>query len=852
MKIHLSSFCFVAFSLIAELSIAQNPQIDLSYGNPVLTLSDSSRFAGDINGFEVLADNSIIAVGDFASYNGVDYGGAINICKLSHDGALDMAFGANIGNGFDEEALDIERQSDGKFIVVGKFNTYNNYPKKYIVRLNTDGSVDQSFLAGTTSYLFDDYIADVEVLPNDQLLVGGNFTTFNGASQKYMARLNSDGSIDNTFVMDGTGFSDEVNDITYNPIYDYIAVCGEFYYYNGAQKNQFVVLNSNGSISTDFNVGTGMGSQAYLSIVQSRLESDGHLLVGGYLFGYNGQACSNLIRLDATGSIVQEFPDVNDGAFSMEEFVVQNDGKIVCIDDGILKRFQPDGTLDNTFYPSDANSMSGYALAFENDGKILVGGVNQIAGYVRGGIARMNTNGTMDYAFMKFHGLVSSIASATIHCIQRQSTGKFLLSGWIGTYSDRIHSNLVRTMPDGSLDSTFHFSPPYSPNVYPTPYAVHVSGDDNILVGTGPGGIMKLLPDGQTDAMFYPGSGFDSDVYCIVEQPDNKYLIGGAFEEYSGATKRGIVRLNNDGIMDPTFNINQGFNSNTIIRCITLQSDGKILVGGSFNGFNGATVNTLIRLNPDGTLDNSFNASIISGTAMALAIQPDGKILVGGPFYYTDGTFRKGICRLNEDGSLDETFNVTVGMDYTATTGWETVHDFYIQQDGRIVCFGTFNSYENTPAKCMVRLEENGIIDPSFDAGVSVNSESTYSFIRAAYKFDDSSYLIGGFFHKFHEYFTEGLAKIEVSAGGSGTSNQNSMNSGFTIYPSPNSGLFTLRMDQVNSGSELIIRDVHGREVYRTKLISLITSVNVNLDSGLYLVELNQNGVSSTRKMILN
>jgi hypothetical protein len=152
----------------------------------------------------------------------------------------------------------------------------------------------------------------------------------------------------------------------------------------------------------------------------------------------------------------------------------------------------------------------------------------------------------------------------------------------------------------------------------------------------------------------------------------------------------------------------------------------------------------------------------------------------------------------------------------------------------------------------MVRLEDNGIIDPSFDAGVSVNSESTYSFIRAAYKFDDSSYLIGGFFHKFHEYFTEGLAKIEVSAGGSGMNNHSSMNSGFTIYPSPNSGLFTLRMDQVNSGSELIIRDVHGREVHRTKIVSLFTTVNVNLDSGLYLVELVQCGFSSSCKMILN
>ena len=65
-----------------------------------------------------------------------------------------------------------------------------------------------------------------------------------------------------------------------------------------------------------------------------------------------------------------------------------------------------------------------------------------------------------------------------------------------------------------------------------------------------------------------------------------------------------------------------------------VQSDGKILVGGSFVNFNGINLNRLTRLNADGTIDGSFNAGTgAASNVNAIEIQPDGKILVGGNFY---------------------------------------------------------------------------------------------------------------------------------------------------------------------------------------------------------------------------
>ncbi|MEI6773954.1 MAG: delta-60 repeat domain-containing protein [bacterium] len=83
---------------------------------------------------------------------------------------------------------------------------------------------------------------------------------------------------------------------------------------------------------------------------------------------------------------------------------------------------------------------------------------------------------------------------------------------------------------------------------------------------------------------------------------------------------------------------------------MVIQSNGKILVGGSFSNYNGESVHGIIRLNTDGTRDNTFN-SLVGTTVEAIAIQSDGKILVGG------GT-SKNLVRLTTTGSQDASFNV--------------------------------------------------------------------------------------------------------------------------------------------------------------------------------------------------
>jgi hypothetical protein len=105
------------------------------------------------------------------------------------------------------------------------------------------------------------------------------------------------------------------------------------------------------------------------------------------------------------------------------------------------------------------------------------------------------------------------------------------------------------------------------------------------------------------------------------------------------------MRLNSDGTLDTTFNATP----NNAVYSLALQADGEIFAGGSFTYLNGIWQNYFARLNSDGTMDTNFVAST-SGTVNSIAIQPDGKVLVGGEFsnlYYSQyDWFCDGLGRL--------------------------------------------------------------------------------------------------------------------------------------------------------------------------------------------------------------
>jgi uncharacterized delta-60 repeat protein len=301
-----------------------------------------------------------------------------------------------------------------------------------------------------------------------------------------------------------------------------------------------------------------------------------------------------------------------------------------------------------------------------------------------------------------------------------QLDGKILLGGYFINQTETT-GTLRRINPDGSVDQ--QFSDNFNPNI-PYVYSIAIQADNKILIGGSSLGMRRLNQDGSEDSSFNIGTGFDTimttsfsiaEVRSIVLQPDGKILAGGYFSSFNSQIFKGLVRLNSNGSLDTAFmsNLGTGFASSTQpnlfpIHKVVLQSDGKILVGGSYNSFNGVSANGLVRLNSDGTRDTSFVLQTGSPTVgrysspNAIALQNDGKIILGNV---------SGLNRRNSDGTHDTSFN-TVNTDFSGR-----VADLAIESDGKVLVLARNNPiYKGVEIKGVARLNSDASLDVAFSS----------------------------------------------------------------------------------------------------------------------------------------
>jgi uncharacterized delta-60 repeat protein len=366
------------------------------------------------------------------------------------------------------------------------------------------------------------------------------------------------------------------------------------------------------------------------------------------------------------------------------------------------------GTLDSDFSRNVGFSFSDtiFVVKIQSDGKILVGGDYFEFNNIREKyLVRLNADGTRDTSFLLGEGFNGDIRAIAI-----QSDGKILVGGDFQNYKGSTQNRLIRLNSNGTKDTTFDIGTGFNGDIR----AITIQSDGKILVGgtftTYKGStqnrLVRLNSDGTKDTTFDIDTGFNDVVAAIAIQSDGKILVGGEFSTYSGSTQRALVRLNSDGTKN-TFVGATAFPSNRDVYSIEIQSDGKILAGGRFSSFSGFDADNLVRINSDGSKDNTFDTSDHSpgGLIFSIAIQSDGKILVGGSFDRHDGGDQKGLIRLNSDATKDTTFDIGTGF-----TGYpETVYSIAIQSDGKILVGGLFEAYNGTAAPRFVRLYGEGV-----------------------------------------------------------------------------------------------------------------------------------------------
>jgi uncharacterized delta-60 repeat protein len=252
-------------------------------------------------------------------------------------------------------------------------------------------------------------------------------------------------------------------------------------------------------------------------------------------------------------------------------------------------------------------------------------------------------------------------------------------------------------------------------------------GNFTSISGSSLNRIARLNSDYSIDNTFDVGTGFNNTPYRFVEQSDGKLVVIGQFTQYSGSACNYITRINTDGTQDTGFNIGSGFNQSFSAQyALQLQSDGKLLVGGSFTAYSGSSSNRIARINTDGTLDTGFNIGTgFNNYVMDIKLQSDEKIIViSSLFTQFNGTSVENIVRLNTDGTLDTVFDTGT---ISGTNG--NLQTLYVQSNDKIVVYSeNTNSVSGSSVTPIFRLNSNGSLDNTF-----INTD-TSNWIAFVYK----------------------------------------------------------------------------------------------------------------------
>lgn len=665
--------------------------------------SNSIKANSTVHSLALQSDGKVLAGGSFTDYNSNWYHDYIT--RLDPDGSLDAYFNNGSGvngtpGGANGPVYAIALQSDGKILIGGWFHYYNGIARNYIARLDREGQLDPSFDPGDA---VPGGLTTMALQEDGRILVSGTYTDQGGTTRYFLTRLNSNGTTDATF-NPGSGVNNAITALAVLPD-GKILIGGNFTAYNGTTRNSIARLNKDGGLDNSFNPNSGANGTIQALVVQA----DGRILIGGDFTSYRGTARNRIARLSANGNIDATFDPGTGSNQGISALALAGDGKIFIggsftAYDGITRnriaRLYPDGNLDTSFNRGTGARGPVLSVTQQADNKLIVAGdFTTYNGVPRNRIARLNSDGILDASFHPGSGADTTILATAI-----QSDGKILAVGAFTLFNFVTHNRITRLRSDGVLDATFDAGSGANNTIC----TMALQSDGRILVGgsftsfnnTVRLRLARLNSDGTLDATFNPGGGPNGTVTVMTLQPDGKILIGGSFTAYDGVSRNHLARLHADGTLDASFNPGSG--ANNPVSSVVVAATGKILIGGSFTYYNGVARNRLARLNSDGSLDASFIPGFTAtGAISAIALQGDGLILVGGNGTFSNnGSYgNQGLARLNSDGSLDLSFNSPGGGTNQAVSA------LALQADGRIIIGGHFTACNGTGRNRIARLQ---------------------------------------------------------------------------------------------------------------------------------------------------
>ncbi len=588
------------------------------------------------------------------------------------------------------------------FVNGGSLSGVNNQRRGAVIRFNADGTLDQSFNVGPQ---FTNAWAVIEQA-NGQVLVGGlnsNESDDSGLPLYRVFRLNANGTRDSSY---------QSPVFTGIPRYMTLQPDGKLLVTNpGGSANGGLAnlqrLNSDGSLDTTFvSPALPVDSTFFTNIV---VDATGKILVGGIFTTIAGQPRPGIARLLSDGTLDSTFvPSGFTFAGQMRGIAIQtqgaNAGKIV-IAGGPLRT----STGTQTTCP--------------------VGQTTNCA------LLRLNADGSLDTNFTLVTSSATGVISVRARLLSLLPDDKLLT----------VSTGVARFNADGSIDAsynkpvfsgeTFWMDALADGRVY-----VPLSPGSSVNGIAAPQQIMRFNADGSADAAFAPGT-FQSESYPndLAFLPDGRFLTWGAFDTVGALARSGAARFNADGTLDTSYAIT-GIANLLGIYSAGVLSDGGLLAaittGTDPSGVLSPVSSSIARFSASGAADSSYvpDPSVVSaqiGAGFGIRVLPDGKALVWAqtPQRVIDGSlFFK---RLNPDGSLDNSFGGLSGTDalfgavYRDATGAIssiTAGGFNIlgrYADGRLIAAATKGPYALNAATLdytLLRLNADGTLDSTFSA----------------------------------------------------------------------------------------------------------------------------------------
>lgn len=555
------------------------------------------------------SDQKVIAIGNFYYWSTVA-NSQESIVRINPDGTRDTSF--TIGSSFNpvQTATTLAIQSDGKIVIGGNFNSYSGNSSPKIVRLNSNGTYDNTFITGTG---FNGAVNDVAVLSDGSIVVVGDFTSYNGTTGvNRIAKLSASGVLESAFKINvGSGFVSSVRVVKEIPGVG-IMVGGAFGSFNGSTANGIVCLTLNGNLCSGISLGIGATNGPQPGEVKDiALLNSSTLLLAGAFTEFNSLSAKNLVALNLDGSRSNQFVNFKGLDLDVNGILIQADGKVIIGGEFTLydpikvngvAKFSSDKTLDEDFTAKllsyqNINFVSDLMLD-SGDGIWLGGSISTAVGYTANNIMKLRNDGSIDTSCINAMGTGFNFF---VNRLSLQNDGKMIINGSFDNFNGSSASRVLRLDSNCNLDSSFYTGSTFVGGVSNS----YVLSDGKILhvgsmssyASTAVSKVIRVLSNGALDAT-YPNNAVKPVINSSFVDASDRLYIASAAGTFNGTAVSNLSRISSNGTVDSSFNVGSGFNvTPTVVKVF----NNKVYVGGEFTSFNSTNRKYFIILNEDGT-----------------------------------------------------------------------------------------------------------------------------------------------------------------------------------------------------------------------------------------------------------